>query len=204
VAVTFSHPALLVVDVQRDFCPGGALAVRNGDEVVPGLNRVIEVFERRKLPIFFTRDWHPANHISFRSRGGIWPTHCVQGTLGAEFHPGLKIPVAAVIISKGISKDGEAYSGFHGTDLEERLKSLGVDEIFLGGLTTDYCVRESTLDARKAGFSVTVIEDCTRAVDARPDDGARALADMRRAGARLETSFEVVKQMASTWRRSHS
>ena len=166
--------------------------------MVPGLNRVIEAFERQSLPIFLTRDWHPADHISFRSRGGIWPPHCIQGTPGAEFHPGLKVPPAAVIISKGTSRDAEAYSGFQRTDLEERLKSLGVDEIFLGGLTTDYCVRESTLDARKAGFSVTVMEDCTRAVDARPGDGDRALADMRGSGAKLVTSFEVVKQMAST------
>jgi len=188
----------VVVDVQVDFCPGGALAVRGGDEVVPRLNRVIETFERRELPIFLTRDWHPVDHISFRSRGGIWPPHCVQGSPGAKFHPGLRIPTTAVIISKGASRDAEAYSGFRGTDLEERLKSLGVDEIFLGGLTTDYCVRESTLDARKAGFSVTVLEDCTRAVDARPGDGDRALADMRRAGAKLVTSFEVLKRMAGT------
>jgi nicotinamidase/pyrazinamidase len=171
--------------------------------VVPGLDRVIEAFERQSLPIFFTRDWHPADHISFRSRGGIWPPHCVQGTPGAEFHPGLRIPAAAVIISKGSSRDAEAYSGFQGTDLEERLKSLGVDEIFLGGLTTDYCVKESTLDARKVGFSVTVIEDCIRAVDAAPGDGDRALAGMRRAGAKLATSFEVVKQMASTQQFGH-
>jgi nicotinamidase/pyrazinamidase len=193
----------LVVDVQVDFCPGGALAVKNGDEVVPGLNRVIETFERQGLPIFFTRDWHPADHISFKSRGGIWPPHCVQGTPGAEFHPGLRIPPTAVIISKGSSRDAEAYSGFQGTGLEERLKSLGVDEIFLGGLTTDYCVRESTLDARKAGFSVTVMEDCIRAVDATPGDGDRALGEMHRAGAKLATSFEVVKQMASTQQFGH-
>jgi nicotinamidase/pyrazinamidase len=110
----------------------------------------------------------------------------------------LRIPKTAVIISKGSSRDAEAYSGFQGTDLEERLKSIGVDEIFLGGLTTDYCVRETTLDARKAGFSVTVIEDCIRAVDAKPGDGDRALADMRRAGAKLATSSEVVKRLAST------
>jgi len=166
--------------------------------VVPRLNRVIEAFERRGLPIFFTRDWHPDDHISFRSRGGIWPPHCVQGTSGAEFHPDLRIPATTVIISKGSSRDAEAYSGFQGTDLEDRLKSLGVGAIFLGGLTTDYCVRETTLDARKAGFSVTVIEDCVRAVDARPGDGDRAFADMRRAGAKLATSSEVVRQMAST------
>ena len=166
--------------------------------MVPKLNRIIEAFEHQSLPMFFTRDWHPADHVSFRSRGGIWPPHCVQGTPGAEFHSGLRIPKTAVIISKGSSRDAEAYSGFQGTDLEERLKSIGVDEIFLGGLTTDYCVRETTLDARKAGFSVTVIEDCIRAVDAKPGDGDRALADMRRAGAKLATSSEVVKRLAST------
>ena len=188
----------MVVDVQVDFCPGGALAVKDGDEVVSGLNRVIKAFERRSLPIFFTRDWHPVDHISFKSRGGIWPSHCVQGTPGAKFHPGLRIPAAAVIISKGTSRDAEAYSGFQGTGLEERLKSLGINEIFLGGLTTDYCARETTLDAHKAGFVVTVMEDCIRAVDARPGDGARALADMRRVGAKLATSEEVAKRLAST------
>ena len=197
-AVTATHPALLVVDVQMDFCPGGALAVKDGDKVITPLDRVIKAFEDRKLPIFFTRDWHPADHISFRSRGGIWPPHCVQGTPGAEFSLGLDIPAAAAIISKGNSRDAEAYSGFQGTDLEGRLKNLGVDQIFLGGLTTDYCVRESTLDARKAGFSVTVMVDCTKAVDVRPGDGDRALADIRRAGAKLATSFEAVKELAST------
>lgn len=188
----------MVVDVQMDFCPGGALAVKNGDKVVPVLNSVIEAFERQRLPVFFTRDWHPIDHTSFKSRGGTWPPHCVKGTPGAEFQPGLRIPKAAVIISKGSSRDAEAYSGFQGTDLEQRLKSLDVDEIFLGGLATDYCVKETTLDARKAGFSVTVMDDCTRAVDARPGDGDRALADMRRAGAKLATSSEVIKQLAST------
>jgi len=110
----------------------------------------------------------------------------------------LTIPATAVIISKGTSKEAEAYSGFQGTDLEERLRGLGVDEIFLGGLTTDYCVRESALDARKAGFSVTVMGDCIRAVDAKPGDGDRALADMRRAGSKQATSFEVIKQLAGT------
>jgi nicotinamidase/pyrazinamidase len=188
----------LVVDVQRDFCPGGALAVKEGDEVVPGLNRVISAFEQSGLPVCFTRDWHPADHISFKSRGGVWPPHCVQGTPGAEFHPGLRIPTTAVIVSKGSSRDAEAYSGFQGTDLRERLRNLGVDRVFLGGLATDYCVRESALDARRAGFSVTVLKDCTRAVNVRPGDGERAFAAMRRAGARFESSSELVKQLAST------
>ena len=166
--------------------------------MVQGLNRVIEAFEHLGLPIFFTRDWHPADHSSFNTRGGTWPPHCVQGTPGAEFHKGLKIPERAVIISKGSSKDAEAYSGFQGTDLEQRLRGLGVDDIFLGGLATDYCVRESTLDARRAGFSVTVIKDCTRAVDVRPRDGEKALAEMRRAGAKLSTSSGVVRLLAGT------
>ena len=166
--------------------------------MVPGLNRVIEVFERRGLPVFFTRDWHPADHISFRTRGGIWPPHCIQGTPGAEFQPGLRIPEHAVVISKGSSRDEEAYAGFQGTDLEPRLRGLGVDEIFLGGLTTDYCVRESALDARRAGFAVTVMGDCTMAVNAEAGDGERALDDMRRAGAKVSTSSESIRLLSST------
>lgn len=184
--------------MQVDFCPGGALAVKEGDRVVPGLNKVIEAFEHRDLPVFFTRDWHPADHISFKSRGGAWPPHCVQGTQGAEFQPGLRIPKRAVVISKGSSRDAEAYSGFQGTDLEQRLRGLGVGEIFVGGLATDYCVRESALNALGAGFSVTVIDDCIGAVNVRPGDGERALAEMRRAGAKASTSTEVARLLAST------
>ena len=187
-----------MVDVQRDFCPGGALAVKKGDEVVPGLNRAITAFESHGLPIFLTRDWHPPNHISFKSRGGRWPPHCVQSTPGAEFHPGLKVPSGAVVISKGDREDAEAYSGFEGTDLEERLKKLGIDEVFVGGLTTDYCVRESTLDALQAGFTVDVLEDCIRAVDVNQGDGERSISDMRKAGAKLTTSLELAKLLAGT------
>ena len=166
--------------------------------MVPKLNAAIDAFERSGLPVFFTRDWHPPNHISFKSQGGVWPPHCVQGTAGAEFHPGLRIPAGSVIISKGDKPRAEAYSGFQGTDLELRLKRTGVDEVVLGGLATDYCVRESALDARRAGFEVSVLEDCVRAVDAKPGDGAKALAEMRKAGARFTTSSAVVKGMAST------
>jgi nicotinamidase/pyrazinamidase len=188
----------LVVDVQRDFCPSGALGVNGGDEIIPELNKVIDASEGLGLPIFFTRDWHPPNHISFKSRGGDWPPHCVQGSLGAEFHPRLRIPSNAIIISKGTDPDSEAYSGFEGTDLGDRLHNLGIDEIFLGGLTTDYCVRESTLDALRAGFTVSVLGDCIRAVNARPGDGERSLADMRRAGAKVTTSSAALRQLAST------
>ena len=197
-AVTSLHAALIVVDVQRDFCPGGALAVEDGDRVVPGINRVVKAFDRRGLQVFFTRDWHPPDHISFKKRGGPWPAHCVQGTPGAEFHPSLRVPPGAVIISKGDDPDREAYSGFQGTDLESRLKAIGVKEVFIAGLTTDYCVKESASDARRAGFEVEVIEDCVRAVDARPGDGKRALSAMLKAGAKMTTAAAVLRLMAST------
>lgn len=195
--------ALLVVDVQRDFCPGGALAVDRGDEVVPGLNDVIGAFARLGLPVFFTRDWHPPDHVSFRSRGGRWPPHCIAGSEGAQFHPRLTVPRGAVIVSKGTSPEKEAYSGFQGTDLEARLKKEGADEVLLGGLTTDYCVKESALDALKAGFHVTLLEDCVRAVDARPGDGERALAEMKGAGAKSTTAAEVVRRLAGTQQYGH-
>ena len=188
--------ALLVVDVQNDFCPGGSLAVQDGDKVVPVLNRVIDAFSKSDLPIFFTRDWHPRNHVSFRDQGGIWPPHCVQGTPGAEFQPDLKVPRGTTVISKGDKAGFEAYSGFQGTDLEKRLKALGVDEVFIGGLTTDYCVRTSSLDALQAGLAVNVMEDCTRAVNVRPGDGARALAEIQKAGARLTTTRDAIGRVA--------
>jgi nicotinamidase/pyrazinamidase len=192
------HAALLVVDVQRDFCPGGTLPVKDGDEVVPGINSVVRAFEHAGLPIFFTRDWHPPDHISFKSQGGPWPPHCVEGTAGAEFHPALRIPLGAIVISKGDSPRAEAYSGFQGTGLEVRLKRLGVDEVFVCGLATDYCVRETTLDARRTGLAVEVLKDCVRPVDVKPGDGARALTEMKEAGAKLTTSSAVIKMLAGT------
>ena len=188
--------ALLVVDVQNDFCPGGTLAVKGGDEVVPLLNEVIDDFERAKRPIFFTRDWHPADHSSFRTKGGPWPPHCVQGTRGAELYPGLRIPPGAPIIDKGQNPDAEAYSGFEGTDLEGRLKGLGVDEVVIGGLTTDYCVKQTSLDALAAGFRVDVLKDCIRGVNATPGDAQRALDAIASQGARLVSS-QVAAELAS-------
>jgi nicotinamidase-related amidase len=190
--------ALVVVDVQVDFCPGGALAVRYGDQVVPRLNSLIRTFEETGLPVFFTRDWHPPDHVSFRSEGGPWPPHCVQGSPGAKFHQELDVPRDAEIISKGDRPSEEAYSGFQGTDLGARLKRLEVDDLFIGGLATDYCVKETTLDALRAGFTVEVLKDCVRPVDAKPGDGARALAEMQKAGARLTTSTKAANQMAGT------
>jgi nicotinamidase/pyrazinamidase len=152
------------------------------------------------LPVFFTRDWHPPDHVSFRSKDGPWPPHCVQGSSGAKFHPELDVPRDAEIISKGDKPSEEAYSGFQGTDLEARLKIIEVDELFIGGLATDYCVKETTLDALRAGFTVEVLKDCVRPVDAKPGDGARALAEMQKAGARMTTAVKAANQLASTRR----
>src|SRR5215470_19804299 len=179
--------ALLIVDVQNDFCPGGALAVEKGDEVVPVLNQWIQLALDQGVPVFASRDWHPPEHVSFRERNGPWAPHCIQGTPGADFHPDLKLPPEAQIISKAHKPDEDSYSAFGGTDLAERLRSAGVKRVWIGGLTQDYCVRETSLDALREGFEVHVIVEGTRAVNVDAKDGRRALDDIRRAGAVLET-----------------
>jgi nicotinamidase/pyrazinamidase len=178
--------ALLIVDVQNDFCPGGTLAVDRGDEVVPVLNHWIQLALAQGVPVFASRDWHPLKHVSFRERGGPWPPHCIQGTSGADFHPGLKLPPEAQIISKAYKPDEDSYSAFGGTDLTARLRRAGVRRVWIGGLTQDYCVRETSLDALREGFEVHVIVEGTRPVNVDPKDGRRALDDVRRAGAILE------------------
>lgn len=183
--------ALLIVDVQRDFLPGGRLAVARGDEVVPVLNDYIARFRAGGLPVFASRDWHPADHRSFASHGGPWPAHCVAGEAGAEFAPGLELPPDAVVISKATDRAEEAYSAFQGTDLAERLARAGVGRVFVGGLATDYCVLNTVLDARRLGLEAIVLEDAVRAVDVQPGDGERALAAMAAAGARRATRSEL-------------
>jgi len=180
--------ALIIVDVQNDFCPGGALAVSEGDRVVPALNRCIERFTDRGLPIFATRDWHPTKTSHFKAHGGIWPVHCVQGTRGAEFHPDLKVGREVVIVSKGVAADEDSYSGFEATDpsgtrLAALLRSKGVERIFVGGLATDYCVKHTVLDGLREGFKVVLLGDSIRAVNLEPHDGALAIDEMVRAGA---------------------
>lgn len=184
--------ALIIVDVQNDFLPGGTLAVPMGDRVIDPLNRCIEACQRQGLPVFATRDWHPPDHCSFRSQGGIWPGHCVAGTRGAEFPPRLALPANVRIISKATSAQADAYSGFQGTDLATRLADAGCHRILIGGLATDYCVRATALDARAAGFEVVVLEDAVQAVDIRPGDAGRALDDMRDSGAQLSTSDRML------------
>ena len=175
--------ALLVVDVQRDFLPGGALAVPRGDEVVPVLNRYIELARDKDVPILASRDWHPRRHCSFRAQGGPWPPHCIAGSPGAGFAPGLKLPADAEVTSKATRESPDAYSAFSGTDLEERLRDMEVKELLIGGLATDYCVRATVCDALAAGFEVKLLADAIRAVDAHPGDGVRAEREMQEAGA---------------------
>jgi len=175
--------ALLIVDVQNDFLPGGSLAVLHGDKVVPALNRYIGTFEAQGLPVYATRDWHPERHCSFRAQGGPWPPHCIAHTRGAEFAPALRLPPAATVISKATSADRDAYSGFEGTDLDQRLRATGVRRLFVGGLATDYCVLNTVRDALQLGYEVLLLTDAIRAVDVQPGDGQRAEDEMTRLGA---------------------
>lgn len=175
--------AVLVVDVQRDFCKGGALAVSDGDAVVPVCNKLLELAAAHRCPVLASRDWHPENHCSFREQGGPWPPHCVAKTAGAEFHPGLALPVDAMIVDKGTSLDKDAYSAFDGTPAAAVLHDAAVTRLIVCGLATDYCVKFTVLDALKEGFKTVVVEDACRAVNVDPDDGRKALEEMAAAGA---------------------
>lgn len=174
--------ALIIVDLQHDFLPGGSLAVRDGDTVIPVLNRAIAVFDAAQLPVIATRDWHPENHCSFRAQNGIWPPHCIAGSHGAAFSPELQL-ASATIVSKATTAEKDAYSGFEGTDLAAMLRAQGVRRVFVGGLATDYCVLQTVMDALKLGFDVVLLVDAIRAVDVQPGDGERAIARMVAAGA---------------------
>ncbi|MFQ5993758.1 MAG: nicotinamidase [Acidiferrobacterales bacterium] len=176
--------ALVIVDLQNDFLPGGNLAVPRGDEVIPVLNRYIEAFEASGLPIYATRDWHPQNHCSFKAQGGIWPPHCIADSPGAQFAPGLNTPQDAIVVSKATTPGKDAYSGFEGTDLAERLQRQGVTRLFIGGLATDYCVLNTVRDALKHNFTVFLLRDAVRAVNVEPGDGEKAEREMENLGAK--------------------
>jgi nicotinamidase/pyrazinamidase len=192
--------ALLIVDFQNDFTPGGALAVAGGDEIAAPINALADHFDL----VIATRDWHPPDHGSFegvevdqaRWEGtdppGIWPVHCVAGTEGATLHPALERARVDVIVDKGQSPHSQGYSGFQNTDLATLLRDRGVDRLFVTGLATDYCVKNSALDALREGFSVAVVEDAIRAVNVHPGDGERALKEMSDAGADVVSSRQVV------------
>ncbi len=186
-AVPGPADALVVVDVQNDFLPGGALAVAGGEEVVPVLNRYIARFRAGGHMIVATRDWHPKDHCSFKPWGGTWPPHCIAGTPGAAFAPGLELPADTLIVSKDTAPDQETYSGFGETDLAAKLRARGIRRLFVGGLATDYCVLHTVTGGLDAGFTVYVLADAVRAVDVTAGDGTRALRAMEDRGAKIRS-----------------
>lgn len=178
--------ALILVDVQIDFCPGGALPIERGDEVVPVLNRWMAAANDVGVPVYASRDWHPVGHLSFAESGGPWPTHCVQDSHGARFHPNLKLPDSTIVVTKGVRFDQDQYSAFDETGLATELRKRGVTRVWVGGLAQDVCVRATVLDARREGFVTMVIADGTRPVTRA--GGETANEEMRRAGACFETT----------------
>ncbi|MCH7695905.1 MAG: nicotinamidase [Proteobacteria bacterium] len=179
--------ALIIVDVQKDFLPGGNLPVPNGDQVVPVINEYIERFHHKGRPIFATRDWHPLKHCSFVEQGGPWPEHCVAYTEGATFASGLKLPSDVIVISKGSSLEQDAYSGFQSTDLDNQLRGLTIERLFIGGLALDVCVLNTVMDAIQHGFRVFLLEDATYAVNAEVSNGEKAIVEMKTRGTQLLT-----------------
>jgi len=190
-----SRSALLIVDVQHDFCPGGALPVPNGDRIVPVVNHYVADATDHGLPIYASRDWHPPTTSHFKTYGGEWPPHCVQDTEGARFHPALTLPPSAIVISKGDDPRRPGYSAFDGRtpdgrSLRDDLHARGIERLYVGGLATDYCVRATVLDARKAAFEVIVLRDAIAGIDVHPGDADRSIADMRAAGAEFTARTE--------------
>ena len=178
-----SKKALVVVDVQNDFCPGGSLAVAEGNEVVAPLNKLMKEFLDRGEPVYKTRDWHPEKTKHFAIYGGTWPIHCVQNTPGAQFHPDLLDDPRITVISKGFDERADGYSGFDGTQLAQLLRDEGVNEVWVGGLATDYCVKQTVIDGIHNGFKVKALADAMRPVNVNPDDGKKAIDEMKAAGA---------------------
>jgi nicotinamidase/pyrazinamidase len=183
-AVLTRGDALILVDVQNDFCASGALPVARGDEIVPVLNRWIASARAKDVPIYASRDWHPVGHVSFLECGGPWPPHCIQDTEGARFHPRLELPGSAIKVTKGVRFDRDQNSAFDQTGLAQQLRKEGIKRLWVGGLAEDVCVLATVLDGLKEGFDVAVIEDGTRPVTIQGGEKARQA--MRNAGARFE------------------
>ncbi|MFA5261216.1 MAG: bifunctional nicotinamidase/pyrazinamidase [Candidatus Omnitrophota bacterium] len=190
--------ALVLVDVQNDFCPGGALPVPDGDKIISRCNRYLEMFQKAGRLIVLSRDWHPSETRHFKTQGGVWPVHCVRETQGAQFHPELILPKETVVVSKGEGDDDDSYSAFQGTDargrcLEKVLKDDRVGEIYVGGLATDYCVKATCLDGIRLGFRVSLLKDASKGVNIKPDDSVRAISEMENAGVNiLESGLTVL------------
>jgi nicotinamidase/pyrazinamidase len=186
--------------VQNDFCPGGGLPVPEGDKIVPALNKYIKIFSKKNLPIFASRDWHPKESKHFKQFGGPWPKHCIQNTKGARFHPDLKLPKETIILSKGMDPSKDSYSAFqafdsNGTEFLGLLKVLGVSELFIGGLATDYCVKSSVLDALKFGFKVKLLIDAIKGVNIKPKDSEDAIEEMISRGAEEMSLDKLSKKL---------
>ena len=191
------NEALIVIDVQNDFCEGGALAAQGTKSLITPLNATIDKCIRLGVPGIFTRDWHPIDHSSFRNQGGLWPIHCIQNTFGAKFHAGLRIPENALIVDKGFEQLDDGYSMLRGTNLKSLLFELDVRSLAICGIATEYCVLESVRDACRFEYGVIVLEDLVRPVDVEEGDGMAALAEMVDLGARLELSTEWVSKLSS-------
>ena len=190
------NDALVVVDVQNDFLRGGALPVPEGDRVIPFLNDYIRLFRAAHAKVYATRDWHPPNHTSFQAYGGPWPAHCIQESEGAKFHPDLNLPDDVTVISKAMDPNRESYSGFDGTALVEELRMNEIARLFVGGLATDYCVKNTVLDGLAFGFEVALLSDATRGINVKPDDVEKAVEAMTLRGAKtaiLEDFMEIAE-----------
>lgn len=183
-AAPLAGDALVAVDLQVDFIAGGALAVPGGEGIIPVFNSYLALFHSRNLPVVLTRDWHPRGHVSFLGRGGDWPPHCVQGTAGGLFAPGLALTGSETVVSKAEEREADSYSAFEDPDFAGRLRAGGVRRLFIGGLATDYCVRSTVVDALESRFAVFLLVDAIRAVDVNEGDGDRAVAEMLAKGAR--------------------
>ena len=190
---------LLIIDVQIDFCPGGALPVPRGHEIVPTLNKYIDLFSVEKYPVFASRDWHPRNSRHFEAMGGQWPSHCIQDTQGARFHPMLHLPDDVIIVSAGTQPDENGYSVYDGKTEEGEafnniLDQLGIEALFIGGLATDYCVKQSVLDLLNSGFNVYLLVDAVKGLDVSSGDSDNAIEEMSAKGAQL-VRYDRVEEM---------
>lgn len=190
--------ALLVVDLQNDFCPGGSLGIPGGDKIIPAINKYVKFFSKKKLPVFASRDWHPIKTAHFKDFGGGWPVHCIHNSRGAQFHPKLKLPKDAILLYKGMDPLKDSYSVFQAEDSSGRsfsnlLKVMGVEEVCIAGLATDYCVRFTAKDALRQGLKVRVLLDAVQGVDLKPQDSEAALREMEKLGARLVKMKAVIK-----------
>jgi nicotinamidase/pyrazinamidase len=190
-----STSALLVVDIQEDFCAGGALPAPGGADIIPAVNRHLADARSREMPVYATRDWHPPRTSHFKEYGGVWPPHCVQGTVGAQFHPDLKLPPDAIVVNKGDDPQRHGYSAFDGhtsagKTLLDDLRDRHITRVYVMGIATDYCVRESALDALRAGLEVRVLTDAIAGIDVRPGDAQRALDEISAAGAQIVPTLD--------------